>query len=218
MLDVIFPLPIENVGLAPESLAALERCTDVPFRVIAVVDGGTRSDMVELESALKAGTFEWALMHNASYRYFNGCVEDAIPHLRNNYVAVVTPEAKLADPKWFGKMQQICMKDRLCGVIDTDSGAPSSTAYPVKRDVRRLPDPKCRLAMLTQTFLRGVGVPVGDHPLVRWWAQRAHEVGSSAWFAPGVSYLLYEHKEHPSWRASSEDQDPSESPSQMIQD
>lgn len=215
MLDCIFPVSIPNVPIAPESLRRLEKHTDVPVRVIAVVDGGTPSDYAPLESALRGCGMEWLLLHEEKPVYLNGCIRVAIEHVRNKLVAFMMPRVHLIDDRWFGKMQQIILKDQITGIVDTIANTGSSAMYPVKRSPQRMPEPGCALALLSAVFLRGVGAPPTDEDPVNWWAKAALACGGASWHAGGVAYTTpLDANPHILWRAPSAAPSRSESQSQ----
>jgi len=204
MLDVVCPISIPNADLFPELLEEIERYADVPTRIIAIIDGGVRSDFAVVESALKGSGIEWMLIHEEKPVYLNACLRLAIEHVRAPFVAFMQPFVRLADSRWFGKMQQIFHKDPVCGVVDTWPNTQSSASYPVKRSVHRPPEEGCPLAMLSGRFFKTTPAPIGVDDPVRHWFRKAHATGGSAWHAGGVSYNLIEHERHHTWRVSSE--------------
>ena len=216
MLDVLLPISIPNVDLVPEALELLERFTDVPARVIAIVDGGHRQDFAVAESALRGGSLEWVLLHEESPHGLNHCIGEAVEAARHPFVAFMQPHVRLSDSKWFGKMQQVLLADQTTGIIDTIPNTMSSSQAPVKRQVHRMPDPGCALALLTGRFFTGSISPPGNADPVSWWARQAINNGGSCWHAGGVHYTLIEHTPHPlqlAWQEPSESPNHRESPS-----
>lgn len=213
MLDIIFPTPIENIDLCSESLDRIVRFTDVPFRLIAIVDGGTRSDLAPLEAHLKGCDFEWTLLHNKRHEYLNSCIRDASEQTRHKLVALIAPQVQIDDGKWFGKMQQVFLKDPICGIVDTIPNTLSSTAPPIRRQMHKGPEDGCRFVLLSQHFLCRVP-PMGKADPVAMWANSAMRGGGTAWLSSGVRYQAVEHTEHEVWREPSAKRERSKSPSQ----
>ena len=171
MLDIVYVTPIENIGLVPFAIDELKRCTDVPFRVIAVIDGGTRADYADFESYL-LGMEHTQIIHSPKRVYLNQCVLLGIGALQREFAALVTPETLIDDPKWFGKMQQVFLKDPhafVCyGMPNTkDANAPPSRLpQPLKVTMRDEQDRPLRFALLLTRELRLLGVSTGkDEPV-----------------------------------------------------
>ncbi len=202
MLDIIFPTPIENIELCSESLDRILQFTDVPFRVVAIVDGGTRSDLAPLEAYLNGVDYEWELLHNSKPEYLNSCLKSAAERTRHKLVALVAPEVLIDDGKWFGKMQQVFLKDPICGIVDTLPNTLSATVHPIRRSIHKGPEAGCRFAMMSQHFICKVP-PIGKVDPVQMWAGSAMRGGGTAWLATGVRYQKVEAKEHKAWREPS---------------
>jgi hypothetical protein len=210
MLDVIFPIQAENLGLAKESLESIEEKTDVPVRFIVVVDGGTADDHAPLKACLNGMTSEFVMLHNEQHEYLNACIRDAIPSVRNQFVALITPDVRIEDNQWFGKMQQVFAKDPHAFIVDGLPNTPSSTQPPLRRDTHRAAQ-GTRFALLLSRELLHMGAPVKDAEPVTFWSQRAMASGGSSWHAPGVRFVVTESNEHHTGREKSAERAPFES-------
>lgn len=198
MLECLIPCPIENIHLVQPAIEALKRCTDVPFRPIVVIDGGTRSDY---EREVEVGATKF--IHNPKRVYLNQCILQGIAELEEQFVALVPPETVIDDPKWFGKMQQVFLKDPhafVCyGIPDTQA----ATAPPVRIPQAAKFDIKHRFALLLTRELKLLGTSTGKEEPVEFWVKSTFRRGGTVWCSPGVRYTITEHKEHDTWREKS---------------
>lgn len=210
MLDIVMPILASNRDLIPDCVEAIMDSSDLPFRIIAVLDGGEKAAVDEVTRALSA--VDHVLMHNPLPEDLNCCVQDGRKEIRQPMVVLMRPEVRLTDPKWFGKVQRIFQVDPICGVVDTLPNTTSASMAPVKRSVNRPPDPGCRFAILAGGFFRNTVLSFREDPVVSL-ARSAMNGGGTAWHHGGVNYHLIEHKEHRLWQDSSEEAAPSKLPS-----
>ncbi len=200
MLDVLMPVKVEEIPLAiteTERMASdgtietiylgavprLEMFTDVPFRLIVCVDGGTHEDVALLRRYLPSATCEWALMQNVGVQGFGFTMAELTKHLHYEFVAIVPARIWIDDPKWFGKMQVVFTKDPHCFMVAADvPNTLSSTVPPIKLDHKR--HPKSDFLLTRRAAMKNVGSFEGSEDFSR----QAHQLGGTRWVASGVRY------------------------------
>ncbi len=116
----------DNQGNFGGSLIALEKNTEVPFRLLVMMDGGTRDDFAVLESYLSGAEYEWNLVHERQPVYYSACVSELFSHVKNKMVALIPPEVTVNDDNWYGKMQLVFMRDPNALVAFADEETPGS--------------------------------------------------------------------------------------------
>ncbi|MCP4899959.1 MAG: hypothetical protein GY906_23570 [bacterium] len=200
MLDILIPAPVANLSLLNEAVDRLEQFTDTPFSLTVIVDGGTRDMLTSAERRLEAFGGEWKLLHNSQPVYLNQSIREALEDCRHPLTALVAPEIRIDDDRWFGKMQQIFHRDPICGIVDTEPNTASSTLPPVRRQKHLPAKIGCRFALLQTKFARSV-LPFGGIDPVNFWSKEAMSGGGTSWAMPGVRYFEVEHEEHEVWRA-----------------
>lgn len=202
MIDILIPSPTKNIGLISTCIAHLLPTIDLPFKLIVVVDGGVRSDVVDLERLLFNAEHDWGLVQTPSVVGLNRCISAGLEKSANKWIAYVAPWVRMNDPKWLMKMRLVLDRDSAGCMIDTAPDTKSSTAQPVVRKQNRFPLPGCGLAMLKGKFARA-HQPTGDVDPVACWAKEAQDRGGRTWHSSGVNYSIVEHEEHIIWRAPS---------------
>ena len=200
MFDILMPVPIQNATLVPDALVGIVKTTDVPFRVVVVVDGGARDDLHSLEAFLGGFDHPWKLMHNNPAVGLNQCIRDGLAECAEKLTAIIGPEVRILDDRWYGKMQQIFAKDPITGIVDTVPDTKSATMYPIKRAVGRPAPDDCRF-MLVQTAFAKKTLPYGDVDPSSFWSRSVMWNSGASWYAPGVRYIEVEHQDHDLWRA-----------------
>lgn len=202
MLDIVIPCLHSNTHLLPECIDLLFKGTDVPFKVIVVVDGGTRADLAGLEKYLQGSDVDWQLLHNEKPLGLNKALIDGLRECRRKLVAFVAPEVRLDDPKWVLKTKQVFEKDPICGIVDTEPNTKNSLSGPFKRRLH-YPPMGCRFALLQTAFAQKTS-PVGAVDPCEFWSRQAMAGGGTSWSSLGVRYHLVECKRHPLWKEPSE--------------
>lgn len=211
MYDVLLPVHSRESSSARDALHSLIEHSDVPLRIVAVFCGPERSDFAEIESAVKGCGCEHVILSTGKTCNMIEGVRAGMEHLQSELALIATANVRMTDPLWFGKMQQVFLKDPLCGVVDTEPHTQSSSLQPVRRSLGREPSDGCPLMMVRKRFITAAGMPL-SLSLARWLHTRAFHLGSNSWAMPGVSYYI---TETPSWSESSgEAEESSESPSQ----
>lgn len=205
MLDLLIPIHFRNLDLAINCISALMEKTDVPFKVIAMVDGGNRSDVAMLEGLLK--TIEkpnsWALVQLKPGSGFNRAFLESMELSKNDWVALVAPEIVVDDREWFGKMQMAFIKDPTAYMIDSayeifeKMETRSSTIPPVRRSKNKLAK-NCRFFLSRKHTLRDarkvINMASGD--LVADMERAAMNFGGSVWCHGGIKFHLQDGEEH----------------------
>lgn len=202
MLNIVLPVPISNAELVPECLEAIEACTLEPFELHVIIDGGEKRDWGMVDSALMKFQRPWKLTHHQKPIHLNACLREALSmaNIRNRVTAVVGPEVRLQDPKWFSKMERVFMAALSCGIADADPDTKSTTMPPVRRASHRHPS-GCRLFLLSTRFAIATP-PIGPIDPSEHWSQQAIASGGTSWHVPSVRYTEVEHKEHKLWPES----------------
>lgn len=199
MLDILLPLPAANQALVPECIQCISRCTDVPFRLVVIADGGTRMDLLQLEGFLSNYQAQWKLLHNEKPVYLNQTLREGLEDCNSRITAIIAPQVRLDDVKWFGKMQQIFHRDSSAFVVDTTPNTKSATLYPMKRSHMHPTGDGCRFAVVQTAFVKNKN-PYGRVDPISFWSRAAIAGGGSSWTAPGVRYHLVDCVEHETWR------------------
>jgi hypothetical protein len=208
LLDILIPTPAANQALVPDAVEQLVRCTDVPFRLIVIVDGGVRPDLQQLEDFLAAYDKPWKLLHNPTAVYLNQTLREGIDECVAKQTVVMGPQVRLDDVKWFGKVQQIFHRDPTCCVVDLWPNTKSTTLYPLKRAHNNPAAEGCRFIVVSTQFAKSKP-PYGRVDPVTHWSRAAIASGGSSWAAPGVRYMVVDHKDHETWREPLASQNPS---------
>lgn len=200
MLDVLMPLCAANQGLVPDCILSISKNTEFSFRLIIIVDGGTRNDLHDLESFLGSYEGNWKLLHNQEPVYLNQTIREGLEECTAKLTAVIAPQVRIEDPRWWTKVQQIFHRDPAAFIVDTTPNTKSTTLHPVKRSHTHPASAGCRFAVVKTEFAKSK-LPYGDVDPVAAWSRAANALGGSTWAAPGVRYFLTECQEHELWRA-----------------
>lgn len=199
MLDVLVPVPQQNLQLVPDCLDALRACTDVPFRVLVMVDGAAEEDLRSLQDYLNAFEPAWRLTNERIAVGLNAILMEGLMDCVQKITAIVGPETRLMDKQWFGKVRQIFDRDPITGIVDFFPNTKSTTHYPVKRPHHRAPLEGCRFAVVQTNYARKMQ-PFGAVDPIVFWSKSVHAQGGSAWHVAAVSYTEVEHHDHELWR------------------
>lgn len=205
MLDILMPILVSNTDQAIRCIDDLCENTDVPFRIIAIVDGGNRQDISELEARLKGGEkqFEWKLNQTSGTAYFNVTLKFAMDAIENQWVALIPPEVSIVDPQWFGKLQVVFTKDPHCYMVDGIPDTKAATMIPIKRDHHHLAK-GCRFFLSTKMSMDNLkGFPPDTFDIAHWMQREALRQGGTVWCAQGARFHIMDHEEHLACREQS---------------
>lgn len=193
MLDVLMPVSLADLphvlielGETYEgSIPRLEQFTDVPFRLVVCVDGGTQEDIELLQRYLPAAACsQWVLMQNEGVQGMATTIRELLTAVQNQFVAIVPGHIWVDDPKWFGKMQVVFTKDQHCFMVATDvPNTASANLPPVKLDHRH--HPQSSFILTRSAVLKNVQMFLDSEDLSR----TALKMGGTRWVAPGVRYM-----------------------------
>lgn len=183
MLDILMPVGVSDIPNALRAIENLVEFTDVPFRLLVCVDGGTREDVEPLQAFLPAIKPEWNLMQNTGVQGFPFTISELAKSVRNEFVAVVPPNIWVNDPKWFGKMQVVFTKDQHCFMVagDVPETVMASTP-PFKLVYNRHPTSNFFLSR------RAAMQNVGEFSSSEDFSRQANQLGGTRWVASGVRY------------------------------
>lgn len=200
MLDILMPISVKDLPLAvseiqnPDGIVyagaipSLVRDTDVPFRIYAVVDGGTSEDVAVLRRYMPT-LQDWALDQNTAVVGISDTLSRMLIAARNQFVAVVPPYIWVDDPKWFGKMQVVFTKDPHTMMVGADvPNTISSTMPPQKLDHKTHPVSPFFLSSLNAVRNALGADPLRGEDYWREYSRRALELGGTRWVASGVRY------------------------------
>lgn len=200
LLDILLPAPIRNAILVPDALLSIVDNTNIPFRVVVVIDGGVRKDFESLETFLANFDHPWKLMHNNPAVGLNQTLREGLAECHEKITAIICPQVRLMDPGWFGKVQVIFQREPITGIVDTAPNTSSATLYPIRRAQNRPPLPGCRF-MVVQTSFAQKTQPFGHVDPAEFWSRSASQQGGASWYTPGVKYAEVDCEQHELWRA-----------------
>lgn len=199
MLDILIPTPAANQGLVPDCVEAIIKCTDVPFRVVVIADGGTRKDLQTVSDYFATYVGAWKLLHNPEAVYLNRTLQEGLDECVSRLVAIIAPQVRLDDVKWFGKVQQVFHRDPTTCLVDMWPNTKSSTLFPVKRAHTNPVVEGCHFALASTQFVKSKPPYGRVDPMVHW-SRQAMASGGSSWSAPGVRFHVVDHRSHETWR------------------
>jgi len=200
MLDILMPVDVkdlkhvltetktvsesgEEVYFYVGAIPQLEESTDVPFRLVVCVDGGTQEDVAMLRTYLPGGKCEWVLLQNEGVQGPAHTMAELVGAVRNEFVAIVPARIWVDDPKWFGKMQVVFTKDPHCFLVAGDvPNTINATVPPFKLDHKT--HPKSDFFLTRKAALQNMGMFTGSENFSR----QAHQLGGTRWVASGVRY------------------------------
>ena len=201
MLDILMPVDVKDIPHALTetqeldkdgqevyryvgAIPQLEELTDVPFRLVICVDGGTREDVEILQTYLPGAKCEWSLMQNDGVKGYEYTLGELCKAIRNEFVAIVPANIWVDDEKWFGKMQVVFTKDQHCFMVSADvPNTISATVPPFKLDHKR--HSKSPFFLSRKAALMNIGAFSGGEDMSR----KAHLLGGTRWVASGVRYM-----------------------------
>ena len=201
MLDIMMPVSLEDLAstvvetheldqsgqdivVYDGAIPRLERFTDVPFRLVVCVDGGTREDVEFLKAYLPISTCEWALMQNNGVQGFAYTMSELVRATQKEFVAFVPANIWVDDDKWFGKMQVVFTKDPHCFMVAGDVPNTASTMVPPVK-LTHSQHPRSDFFLSRQAAIQNVVRFTGAKDF----SEQAHQLGGTRWVAPGVHYL-----------------------------
>lgn len=191
MLDIVMPIPIRNVALAPEAIQAIKDHSKREIRIILMVDGGVRGDFDPILLGIEGC---W-IFHNNPSVGLNQSIREGMEECKSKFSVIIGPEVRIMDPEWIEKIEKIFHREPITGIIDTAPNTKSSTLYPVKRAHNRHPLPGCRF-MAVQTAFAKKTPPYGDVDPAEFWSRMASSQGGAAWHLGGIRYIEVDHADH----------------------
>lgn len=195
MHDVLIPVQASDIELLDECVEALVRDTDVPIRVVVILDGATPDEAAAVSDSFSEGDIPWQVLFNVQPVGLNQSIREALQDIHSTFFTLVSPAVRISDRQWFGKMQQIFSKDPICGIVDTMPETKSTTMHPIRRQHNRPAQGGCRFAMLQTRFAK-LTQPIGKVDPVEHWSRSALSGGGTAWHMQAVNYSLIETQEH----------------------
>ena len=204
MLDICVPIFHKNLkqflskhvsGLEAEmgftgTLRDIEEFTGVPFRLLVMVDGGMRDDFADLEAYLGGADYEWKIIHERQPIYYAKAMVELLAVAKAKIIAVIPPNVALKDPKWFGKMQLVFLRDPRAAVVYANQVDPCS--LPPQR-IFQHEHPGEPMLILQKYMLDVIDIQGDEVDAGEWSAQvskQALAYGSTRWVAPGVRRFI----------------------------
>lgn len=229
MLDILIPIHTPNLQIARTCIEAIDRHTrGIPYRIVLLMDGVTRADYAGLEMFMRQRTGvieanpqgiplahqlleeptpkvpDWVIVDWPGQVYWQGSLDNALNHLKNEFTAIMPPWVELRDDRWFGKLQQpFTVEPHTMLVAFPEPEAPPGTQPPAKFGRRKHP---LFEAILTRRVVAGEiisrmqpnleGQPMDPKEWVAEFSRVAEERGGTRWLAPSVRFFVIEHQPH----------------------
>ena len=195
--DAVMPVSPSNADAASFAISKLREHTDVPFRMIVVLDGGLRTDYRMLEVVLAEGERKsWTLLHEEKRVGFTACVATGLQCTETKTALVTSSTIAVDDPRWFGKMQQIFHKDPRALVVAARPLTNNRGFHPR----RETPDFNSRFFLVKTA---GDGIVIGKKEPMEMVLESAIRHGGTTWHHYGVGLIEVQGEEHPAWHESS---------------
>lgn len=200
MLDVIFPISKNNVSVACVSLDALLLNTNVEMRLIAIFDGGKRTEYVAIENELRRSGKDWVAMHQVQPIYLNKCITEALAtKVIHDRVLTLMPGVVINDKSWFMKMCMPFGKDLHAGMTIAGSfDTPSATLPPHRLKSALIDYLFHRFAIIKDWSKKRIQQfePSLGQDVVTALVGVMMDSGFNVWRVPSVNYQLVDYKEH----------------------
>jgi len=193
--DLLIPAQASDIELISECVERIARDTDVPIRIVAILDGTTPDEAASVSDSFSAGDVPWQVLFNQHPVGLNQSIREALQDIHTALFTLISPAVRIDDRQWFGKMQQIFLKDPVCGIVDTLPDTMSTTMHPVRRQHNKPAQAGCRFAMVQTKFAKLVQ-PLGNVDPVEHWSRLALSGGGTAWHMQAVNYSMIATKEH----------------------
>jgi len=187
-----------------------------PCKLIVIVNGGTRDDMVEIDSFLQSLDFDWFTVQNDAVETEARCLELAVNEVKHKFVALCPGNTLIRESKWMEKMQVVYNKDRSCCMVGTDNEIRGNNFPPYKLPVRQ--HATGGLVLMKQTILPSLNYDGMDpeQPLQHEVSKSIEKIKGNRWVSPSVRFS------DQTWASTTQERsdtvEPSESPSQTIPD
>lgn len=183
MLDILMPVSVSRIPDVLSTVEDIKKNTDVPFRLVVCVDGGTRDDIRELESGLMAAEREWVLRQNSGVQGLPNTLDSLVESVRNEFIAVIPCGTRILDAAWFGKMQMPFTKDPHCFMVAADvPHTQASSAPPFRLDHKT--HPKSGFFLTRKNPLQNIVTFTDSEDF----STKALRLGGTRWIASGVRY------------------------------
>jgi hypothetical protein len=187
-----------------------------PCKLIVIVNGGVRDDMVEIDSFLKSLDFDWFVAQNDVVETEARCLELAVNEIKHEFVALCPATTLIRETKWMEKMQVVYNKDRNCCMVGTDNEIRDNNFPPYKLPVRQ--HPTGGLVLMRKNILPSLDYDGMDpeQPLQLAVSKSIEKIRGNRWVAPSVRFS------DQAWSSIKQEKsvtvEPSGSPSQTIPD
>lgn len=215
--------PLERmIGTLPalvESIQWLKQINpdrEPPCKIIVVVNGGTRDDMVEIDSYLQSLDFDWFVVQNDEVHKEARCLELAANEIKHEFVALCPATTLVRESKWVEKMQVVYNKDRNCCMVGTDNQMRDNSFPPYK--LPRAQHAAGGLVLMRKNIFPSLDYDGMDpeQPLQLEVSKSIEKIRGNRWVSPSVRF-----SDQP-WASTTQEKSDtkslSESPSQMIPD
>jgi len=161
--------------------------TDIHYRIIAAVEGGTRSDLWCLESYLKGQPDPWKLHHEprilGQWSLINQVASD-LNYKTHPFTAIIPPWIRILDDRWIMKFQRVFQTDHRAMIVAALAEPGKSWTLPPNRFTQHEhPTGEffvCKTAALQDMKPKSLAE----------FSRKVHQVGGTRWLHPGIEFQL----------------------------
>ena len=159
-----------------------------PCKLIVIVNGGTRDDMVEIDSYLQSLDFDWFVAQNTEVEKEARCLELAVNEIKHEFVALCPATTLIRESKWMEKMQVVYNKDRNCCMVGTDNEVRDNNFPPYKMPPRQ--HATGGLVLMKKNILPSLNYDEMDpeEPLQREVSKSIEKIRGNRWVSPSVRF------------------------------
>jgi hypothetical protein len=198
-LDICVPLFHKNLdqflakdaqGVFKGTLLDIEETTEVPFRLLVMVDGGMRDDFAVLEAYLTGAEYEWKIIHERQPVYFSKTMSELLTAATAKHVAIIPSNIHIEDQNWYGKMQLVFMRDPHAMVVYANQDQPNSLP---PHKLHHHDHPEEPMMLITRYLAQHITVESAKVSAPEWAAMVSNQVltiGGTRWAAPGVRRFI----------------------------
>jgi hypothetical protein len=202
MINLLMPIHVSQVDLAcslvvePDSagfpqeriegtlLDAVKR-TDIHYRIVVTVEGGSRSDLWCLDSYLQSQRDPWKLVHEprilGPWHLINDVAPD-LDHKTHPLTAIIPPWIRILDERWIMKVQRVFQTDHRAMLVSALAEPGKSWTLPPNRFGQH-EHPSGELWVCKTAALQDMK----PESLVDF-SKKVHQAGGTRWLHPGIEF------------------------------
>lgn len=188
-------IPMERqVGTLPSLVDSLHWLKQInpdrepPCRIIVVMNGGIRDDMVEIESYLKGLDFQWNFFQSTEVESKATLLQWAFQECRHQFIALCPGTTLVREDKWVEKMQVVYNKDRNCCMVGTTAKGPDNNFPPYK--LQRTDHPDGGLVLIRKNIVDSLNFEEMDPdiPVQEEISRQIQLIRGNRWVSPSVRF------------------------------